>query len=710
MATSLDSYTATGAWTSLTGDTSWRFQTFTIAGSGTFTPSQIKLHLGKANNPTGNVTVGIRAVDAQATPEPTGADLFSATIACASLTAIAAPGGAVETLTFTSPTALNLGTRYAIVVRVPNQGGADTVYWRMDVAGTYANGNAGNSGDAGVNWNTDAAQDNYFNILGAGGAATAPVDKTYSKKLVTACNNEIWYESSAGTMTELTAANGDIDTTKPLRLFEYDEKVFVVNGSNLKVIDFGNVKITTADIVGGGDPPDFHTILTGGTSGAKMILDYTTAITGAATLYGKRTTTATFQNAETVTGTDDDGNAVSFVLNANETAPTTPHWYNWTVFGNDSSYGAMPDQANEGCNYRGRPVLTQDKFYSHQWYMGRQRNPWDWNYVANDAGSPIKGGNSDAKEIGDIVIVAIPYKDDYLIWGCANTLWYLVGDAAERGVNVELDLTNGILGSRAWCWDGNDNLYILGTTGILKIPKGFGAPENLTSLSYPNFIEDLAYDPSSHRIVMGYDRVRHGLRISKTTLTDGTNTGWWYDFRTEGLFPETYPEECGPFCMFYYESIDATYRGLLEGDNDGYIRQVTSGAVDDDIGGSDEAIDSYYTVGPIAMGKEDSDGIFMSLRGTPAGGLTTGSLTDSSDIAYKIWTAQTADEINELLLANTSPKVSGTISALGSLKGSRKRRKIRGRHLGIRVGNNTTGETWALEKLQIDTRPAGRSK
>ncbi|KKL69051.1 hypothetical protein LCGC14_2118820, partial [marine sediment metagenome] len=493
----------------------------------------------------------------------------------------------------------------------------------------------------------------------------------------------------------------------PLTIFELLEKVFIVNGTNLKVADFGNTKIATANVAS--HPPDFNTVLTGDSSGAKMIVDYITALTSACVIYGKRTTVATFTSGETISGTDDDGNDIDFNMTAvAEVAP--PHWYDWTVYGNSTTFGAMPAQANEGCNYNGRANLTADKDYPHQWYQSRQKMPWDWNYVSLDAQSPVAGNDADAGEVGDIIVVSIPYKDDYLIHACVNTLWVLVGDAAEGGSIVELDLTNGILSSRAWCWDNKQNLYILGTTGILKIPRGLGPPENLTALSWPNFIKDLAYNPATHRIVMGFDRIRNGIKISKTTLADGTNSCWWYDFRAEGLFPESYPEECGTYCMFYYESVDPTYSGLLEGDFDGYIRASNDDAVDDDIGLTDEAIDSYYTLGPIRMGKETKEGVFTSLLGVPAGGITVGSLTKSSDIAWKLWTAETADDLVEKLLANTSPKITGTMTALGTIRGARKRREVRGMYAGIRLGNSTIDETWSLERLQMNYKAGGRLK
>lgn len=539
----------------------------------------------------------------------------------------------------------------------------------------------------------------------AGAGISAPVDKTFSKKYVAAGNNEFWYESAADTMSELAAANGTIDTNKPLIMFEAFEKVFVVNGTNLKVADFGNTKIATANV--GSHPPDFHTILTGLTSGAKMVVDYITALSSACTIYGKRITSATFSTGETVTGTDDDSNAISFAMTAaNEVAP--PHWYDWTVYGNSTTYGAMPVQATTGCLWRGRPTLSSDKDYPHQWYQARQRNPWDWNYVANDAQSPIAGGNADAGEVGDIVVAVISYNRDYLIYGCASSLWVLAGDAAEGGSLYEFESKAGILGAQAWCWDKNENLYFLTTTGILKIPKGFGPGENLTEQIYPDFIKDLAYDVSLHRITMGYDRLKDGIQISKTTLADGTNSCWWYDLKVDGLFPDTYPEECGAFSMFHYEAVDPDYRKLLFGCNDGYIRFADDDAEDDDIGGSDEAVDSYITFGPLKLGGEGKEGILSSLLGIPTGGLSGGSEADSNDLAYKVWTGQTAEIVTEKLIANTNPNIAGTITATQNIRGKKKSQTARGMFAGIRVGNSTATETWGLEKLLINIKQSGR--
>lgn len=555
-------------------------------------------------------------------------------------------------------------------------------------------------------------------------------DKISYKRLVTAGNNEIWYEDldvAAGTMTELDTSGGAIDTSDQLDMFEAYQKAFVINGSNLKVADFINTKLTVAAMT---SPPAHGDILTQDQTGgdyAYMVVDFVntakTLIYGYAYYGGSATAFLTTKDISSNNATATmDPNPIPLADVTTVTA--APHWYNWTdypniilsidAFGQASgatkTFGSLPNKAYIGCLYRGRNIISGDPEHPFQWYMSRQAYPWDFAYIANDAGTPVKGGNSDAGELGDIVKALISYKDDYLIFGCANSIWFLAGDPAEGGSINELSLTAGILGAKAWTWDKQENLYILGTNGILKIPPGFGPPENKTELSYPDFIKDLDFDPALHRVTMEYDRQRHGLVIAKTTLADGTHTGWWYDLRSEGLFPETYPEECGPYSLFYYDSNDPDYRGLLVGCKDGYIRVFDETEEDDDIGGSDEAIDSHVTFGPLALASENKEGMIHNIATELVGGGSGGTVEDSDDVTYKIFAGRSADDVEEKMVANTSPRVSGTFSAPGRPRGGIKKQKIKDIYAGIRIGNATATKTWGLEKLIINSKEKGRVK
>ena len=441
-----------------------------------------------------------------------------------------------------------------------------------------------------------------------------------------------------------------------------------------------------------------------------MIVDYVTSVTAAAacTIYGKRTTTATFGTGETVTGTNpstsDYAGDVSFVIGAaDEVLP--PHWYDYTVFGNNTDglkkYGVMPDKVYQICRYRGRIQLSGDPNYPHQWYQSRQLNPYDFLYVAGDAQSPVAGNNADCTEVGDIVEVAIPYSDDFLIFGCANELWVMSGDAAYGGELNSLDTTTGILGDRAWCWDDKSNLYMMCTAGLLRIPKGFGQIENLTIELWPDFISDLAFDSSLHRITLAFNSEDRGIHIFKTTLADGVSSAWWYDLRTEGLFPDFYSTDHGAFSAVFYQAEDPDYRKLLIGCNDGYIRFLDRAAENDD----NTKITSYVGFAPLALSTHPrKDGIIKNID------LVTGiGDADSSNVTCTVHVARTAGQVIKKLNAGTPAAFTKTFSAPGWNKSNLDRRSIRGQWGAIVLTNDTVDESWSMERLILDSKEVGRS-
>ena len=510
---------------------------------------------------------------------------------------------------------------------------------------------------------------------------------------------------AAGTMTELTDLAGGIDTTDALEMAEAYQKVFIVNGENLVVADFINTKIATTNV--GSNPPDFGTILTGGTSGAEMIVDYVTALSSACTIYGYRTTTATF-STETVTGTDDDGNAISFATSGAEDAP--PHGYTWTAFGGSTDFGALPDKVYLICLFNGRIVLSGNTYSPHQWYMSRQGNPWDWAYIANDAQSPVAGGDDDPGEIGDIIRALIPFDTDRLIIGCANSIMQMRGDPMSGGVLGTLDSNVGVFGSRSWCFDGDGNLYFWGTGGIYKCTKSGGVlnrPELLTAVTLPNIIEDEGADPSTHRITMGYDRRRLGIIISVTLLSSGSNSCYWFDLRTNGLFPESYPAACGAYSIYNYAANDPDYSGLLIGCGDGYIRTHVDTATNDDTGATNTAISSYCALPIKNLGQEeDLEGKLVSLTITTAGGASSGAFTDTDGLSYELHAADDAETCLEDIIDGATARESGTVTGTG--RKNRIRKRVRARALGIKLYNSTASQTWAVDEILGEVKKAGK--
>ena len=704
MATIVDSYTSgIDAVLNINQD-NFRCQTFTA--SRDYTLNSVILKLYRVGDEVQTLTVRIYGVDISTPVKPDEANLL-ATGTMDADTITLDTDGLEYTIAMATPVALTSGVQYAIVCDCRDStAGAHYAYWKLDNTGaTYAGGTAG-VGNAAWNWTMVATQDYYFKTTSSsGGSASAPVDKTYSRELVAIGNNEVWRGAVADTMSVVTDASDDIDTTDVLNATVLAQKLFIVNGTHKKVLDFVNVKIVTADISPGANlPPDFGTVITGA-SGASMIVDYITAINGACTVYGKRTTATTFPAGDTITGTNPTtspyAGGVSFTMTA-VAEVTPPHWYDYTVYGNDATnYGVIPTKIYQICKYRGRIQLSGEPNYPHQWYQSRQLNPYDYLHVPGDAQSPVAGNNADCTEVGDIVKVAIPYSDDYLIFGCANEIWVMSGDAAFGGELNPLDTTTGILGDRAWCWDDKSNLYMMCTAGLLRIPKGFGQIENLTMELYPDFITDLAFDSSLHRITLAFNPEEHGIHIFKTTLATGACTGWWYDLRVEGLFPDAIPTAMGIFSAVYYQTESPSYRKLLFGCNDGYIKSFDKATVNDD----GTLINSYVGFAPLALSTHPrKDGIIKNID------IVTGiGDTDSDNVTCTVHVARTAAQVIKKLNDGDTAAFTKTFTAPNWTKSNLDRRSVRGQWGAIVLTNGVLTESWSMERLTVDSKEVGRS-
>ncbi len=541
-------------------------------------------------------------------------------------------------------------------------------------------------------------------------------DTTTIQRLIAAGNNLLEYESVAGTMIELTASSGTISTDNQLSMYEGFSKVFVINGANLKVADFINTRLVlSTPLTATSVTPVKGDIINQGTT-KSMVIDYVSP--NVSSIYGYTTTTVDFTDG--IISSQNLAISIAMVTEVflgmpgpkDSAVNSVPHWYDFAPYPGTGvhsavTYGAMPTKAYLGCLYRGRCVVAGDPAYPHQWYMARQANPWDWAYAADDAQSPVAGNNADAGEVGDIIRALIPYKDDYLVFGCATSMWVLRGDATAGGSLDEISLTIGIFGSRSWCFDGEDNLYFWGTGGVYMIPPGFGPPQNISSVRLPDLIGDEAADPSTHRISMVYDRKRLGLLVCITVLADGSNSNYWLDLRTGGFFPETYPNTCGAYSSFYYAANDTDFADLLMGCKDGHIRKFSDSDKEDHETTPHKLIDSYVSLAPIPLSEDaDKEGKMKSLS------ITTGIDTDSIDV--ELWGKDTAETLISVMVVVSLPLHSVTLSSGGRVQ--RLRLRTRGTYLGVRLQNDTAltavsiGETWSFEKIVADIGPAGRIK
>ncbi len=524
------------------------------------------------------------------------------------------------------------------------------------------------------------------------------------KHLVAAGNDTVYAERAvAGTLTQVAGLS--VDTSDNLNMFSGLQKAFIVNGTNLKIVDFSNTKITLNSAWT--TAPTRGTILTGGNSGATMVVDF---VNTAKTIVYGFTTSGTFAvsgELEVITG----GGALPATRWATVVAEasTAPHGYDWTVYP-DGSSGSLPAKAYLGCWYRGRAVLSGNPNDPHQWYMSRQLNPFDFAYIANDAQTPVAGTNADAGKIGDIPRALIPFHDDYLIFANASSIHYLQGDPAAGGELHSIDDYTGIFGATSWCFDKVGDLYFFGTDGLNRIKRGGIFVESISQLSLPKLISDEAADPTTHRIVLGFDKRRNGIVIGVTLLSDGSNSDYFYNILSNGFFPESYPNECGAYSMLYYPSNTETNADLLLGCKDGYLRNFKDSAKDDDKGASDQAISSnvLMPVQDLSPDDDDGQGRLSSTTIETAGGASGGAFGDTDGVTIEIHVAEDPETLVENVRDGATALHSKTVSGTGRKK--RIRTRARGKWLGVVLKNTTASETWALGKLSTKSKTAGRIK
>ena len=539
--------------------------------------------------------------------------------------------------------------------------------------------------------------------------SSTPTDLNYSRRLVAFSGDSAYYESAAGTMTEVTEKGGGLgqpaassfDMTKSLTAAEAYQKIFVANNATIAVVDFMNDRVSCNTAIVSDYIPDHGDILhQGASSSVVMITD--TVLSTAKTLTAK-VTTGTINTGANILDAND--NIVMATSNTISVLNSVPFMYNYTPMLRAATAaafsGSMPEKATLVCRYRGRIVLSGNPDYPFQWYMARQANPFDWLYFVNDAQSPVAGGNADAGEIGDVIQALIPKGDDFLIFGCSNSIWLMRGDPAAGGSLDELTSVTGIYGPRSWCIDDVGNLYFWGRNGVYRMPPNFSGIENLTATTLPDIVNDEAPNKETHRIVFAYDRVRQVVCIFITKMDDGTNSNYIFDIRTQGFFPESYPDELAVFSAYFYDAIDPDYQKLYLGSRDSYLRNFDDDKKNDAGYSGDEAIDSYAVIGPAQIGPDaDMRGRLKTLS------ITTGTDTDGVD--YDIHVADTAEEVVDDIGSGTTPLHTGTIASGNRVQTLRPR--SRGAWIGIKLQNATVDETWQFEKVVCDIVPAGDIK
>lgn len=419
-----------------------------------------------------------------------------------------------------------------------------------------------------------------------------------------------------------------------------------------------------------------------------------------------------------------------------------------TTVGTDGA-GTLPANCRLTCVYRGRVVLARQEGTEPNasiWYMSRVLDPLDWDFAADDDDRPaetaaIAGSNQFVGQPADAITALIPFGDDYLIFGCAKSMWMMEGDPGQGGRVVNLTQQTGVLGARAWCFDESGTLWFVGSSGLYRYSKADGLVNVsgrrlyrvLDRLNAQHTYIQLAYNAFRKEVMVfmtprNPPSVANAAQYSYTVVQDGYGTHVSYDVVNDAFFLDSLEwASMGPWSVLEIHGEADDDRTYLIGGNDGYIRRPFEGGW---IGGFARwgTADDMKRSGSPSAG---ATGAFLPINSVvrtaaieaPAGGrelMATEIDADGTDNNLPL--ALPLGALRWWLVTDDSPtKVTGKSVALAEATGtwfgpgdygyqeSTCVRACGGAHQVV-LAQYTNTHSWAIGRMTLTVRPAGRRR
>lgn len=338
-----------------------------------------------------------------------------------------------------------------------------------------------------------------------------------------------------------------------------------------------------------------------------------------------------------------------------------------------ASSGTIPAGGTLICLFNGRLVVAGFKDDPQNYAMSAVDDARDFDFspTALTDTMAVAGNNTQgAGLVGDIITSLMPYRDDTMLFGCANSIYRMNGDPAAGGVITLVSNQTGVAWGRPFCLSPEGVMYFVGSRGgIYKIDPLQGVPQRLTAMVLDERFADLDMDDNLFRLA--WDDRAIGVRIYITPKDGSSTTHYFYDLRNEAWWPFTYTDDDhNPLSVHVLDGYSSAERVVLLGGQDGYIRKEDVDATTDD----GEPIESEVWLGPM------SHQTIMEMQAT-----------FSNESGNVTWSIHTANELQTAL--ETSACASGRFTA------GRNRSQWPRRHVTEGYLRLASTEPWSLEKL-----------
>jgi hypothetical protein len=358
-----------------------------------------------------------------------------------------------------------------------------------------------------------------------------------------------------------------------------------------------------------------------------------------------------------------------------------------------ASSGTVPTSQPIVAAYRARILLGGE---NHIWYASRMGDTADWSFAdeMTDVARAVAGQGAVAGGLSGVLKAIIPHLDKYVVMGTTSSIYLYTGDLSTGTRSIISD-TIGIMARKAWAMSPEGLLAFLSKDGAYLWP--IGSEEHPTRFSEERVPEELReIDPDTTTISMAYDAKYRGFHLYLTPV-NGDGTHWWLDVESKAIWPMILQAGHQPDAIASHYTEDSLPVVIL-GCRDGYLRNYSSGATDDD----GEDIENHVILGPFRMaGNDVLDAMLVELQGSISG-----------DVTWRVFTGKSAEIVADEAVAAMNAIVSGILPAEVKAEGSwsggsntNSRPRTRGPWCAILL--SATGQ-WAFESVVVTTKKLGR--
>ena len=505
--------------------------------------------------------------------------------------------------------------------------------------------------------------------------------KRAPRTILYAAANGTLYVEGARDLGAVTHTNYTLSKTEPLEAVDLLQKLYIADYSS------DEIKVDTCTVSG-------TTItVTGVTAANTNIYDHVVELTNGT----DSTVNATYQLATVGSGTltvsSAPGNGTATVRIARSLKVADP--IAGTMVKLTPTAGSPPVGARFVCAYMSRLCAAVGSVC----YQSRVDDPLDWDISETDAEAAqfSTAADSESGQIGDIFTALIPFKEDYLIYGCRNSIWRQVGDLGLGGEIVNVTHDYGIK-EHGWCHLPGGRIAFLAQDGLYVWHPSDNWPMNVSKDALPGQLKDV--NTTTTKISMGYDLANGGIHLYLSGWTALDRRHWFIRLHSgkdgavqAAFWPMDFVDNHEPFRVCPSTSSLVPYNSLLLGCRDGYVRRYEDTSDFDD----DNAISSHVLIGPVRPQGDYQDARLDELVATLG--------VDSGNVTWAVRVGE--DREAAVLSATTFPSAAtGTWTEGRNLHA---RPRARGGAFCLYLSNQEN-QRWTIEGITAVVSPCGMQR